>query len=227
MAQITFTLLLLTAKAHASLRCIELFEEDITAKITNARQSVESYNQPNGRTLTAIGNSLGAEAIAAIENLKKGALVIDSGSGFSIAGIELALKGIRVIAINAQNAWEFFANQVNSEAFSPKFKRIISLAIDELKITIEGTRLKKKFNGTSYYYDIDAASAKDLKILGQRLLQKLNSLHQKGLFNYFVGFSDLLLRHTSQEADLLLDHWGALFYSPNRTLLLDAYYVQS
>jgi hypothetical protein len=224
-ALFTFFLLIYSQSGNAAKSCrLALAETDLTQNITNAKVEVPSYRQPNARTLDSILISLGLEATQHINKLKPGSVVIDSGSGFSIAGAQLAQKKVSVFAINAQNTWEYFSLNFRKNPDDPVIKKILSLAISELGISIKGTGLKTKHNGHGLWVDVDSAKPKDLIIIGERLLLYLKSLYQSGNFNYIVGFSDLALKGTVDFADLIIDNWGAIFYSPNRSLLFDMYF---
>ncbi|MFN8845430.1 MAG: hypothetical protein ACK5V3_09605 [Bdellovibrionales bacterium] len=217
--------LILPQLLMASQKCQNtVSDQTLTDGITNAKIEVSSYAQPNARTLDTILVSLGSGAIRYISQLKPGSVVIDSGSGFSIASAQLAIKKMKVFAINAQNAWEYFSLMLNQNPNDPKVKKIIAVAISDLGVSIKGTDLKTKNNGHGPWVDIDNAKSKDLRTVGLRLLDKLRGLFESGHFNYVVNFSDIFLKTTENAADLIIDNWGAIFYSPNRTLLFDSYF---
>lgn len=187
-----------------------------------------------------------------IESIKPGEVVYDSGGASGLVGMELASRlGAKVTTLSLHDffpAIERFARDFKPSdiklaadnmtiekvgALRPEFMQSLAvgvgLSFGLLKRHHDLAPRPDDFNHLSRE-DQDAHLTNQIYLRARNILnrfvQKSKMLMGKGLVNYFIGPAEDFFKTSRQKAKLIIDVYGAYFYSPNRIQLLQDYYNQ-
>lgn len=230
-------------------RCTAFYRKTIDPTINiNATTSQDNYRQMNIRNLSAYENLLGPAFDKSISLLQQNDLFVDVGAGYGSAGLELMSRksGVRVVAINTQNAWAFVekipaagTDQNVSPAFEPwaKQNEIYEQIIN--KIGGEKNALRLAFAmgvpHEAFQHTHGMSQGPDgydrpyfTPGFARDVLEHIHDFyHTKKMsgFSYQVGFAENILSSLNGKAKVIADVFGAYYYSIDRPSLISNYYA--
>lgn len=222
--------------SHASVAsvCASIFESTHELPIINknVRTAAVDYSRIHRRNLVLVKEMLGRTATKKIDSLNKTSAVIDSGAGLALASAELAVSGVKVYAINAQDFWQLLLNAPLETQISPVTGGATGFTVfpiaESLKISFDGINLVygdiyKKGQILKVVQETEL-NDQSRRLILDRVSDRIKSLQKTGNFNYLVGFSENVLPKLQAKVDLVWDLYGPFTYSNARARLLDLYY---
>lgn len=187
----------------------------------NALISPEKYKNRDSRTLKEYTRLLGEGFANHLEKLDKDSFVIDSGGGLGLAALQISKKyDVKVMVINTQDMWKkvfLIGDMLNQNIFQEN-----QLPQNIIKHGISLAKLQDLF-----LLSQETFGKNSLKLY-QKVFSKVISFNkeraQKGKYQYKIGFSEEILSECSSQASVIIDVFGAFFFSPLRHELLEHYY---
>ncbi len=192
---------------------------------TNAKLSIEAYPNPNRRTYAEYKESLNFDSTWVYRQR-----VLDVGTGFAFAPMEMALKsGASVVAINVQDTVGLLAQELSSE--KPEIVRHHRMytkldgvgSLDTLKLVAPLGDVLLGSHRLREVFDSHKEGKKVLAAEVARLETTLSGLLSNQL-QFRAQYAEEVLPDLKGSVDRLIDFWGAFAYSPERIALLEGYY---
>jgi ubiquinone/menaquinone biosynthesis C-methylase UbiE len=207
----------------------------------NVTVSARQYEQVNSRNLSNLSKDVGSKCVRTLMQLSPGSEILDSGGGFSIYGLELAKKGIRVTTVNAQDFYRDallpltdlkearkYLVRLNDLTESTKggisnrgllnMMKALDIRIPNAFIDDHGFLIPAK--NTS----IEEAASALTKLAGE-ISSKVAQKEKEGLFVRITDLVQNFLRRTpSNSKNEIIDAFGAYYYSTDRIELLEEYF---
>lgn len=208
--------------------CAKLLDENL-----NANTSIVRYSEPANRSLEQVSKYLNFDAA----KIKGTDVVFDSGSGMSIASLEIAFRtGAKVIAVNKQDYWgpirakvlrtpvhELFDistldNQVLLRLdLDPVFRRIDFIAV--------ARAMGFKLSDFDTWEANTRANRLKLNTGATEILNRLVHILELGRFEFIADYSELVLARLPEgHVNFYFDMWGAYPYSATRLQQLSLIY---
>lgn len=198
-------------------------------EVNETQSDPTKYLQPHFRSLESI------KAFATMSLLEHmdtpGVRILDSGGGYGLAGLELSLqKQKSATVINSQNFWGHFKSRLlgveSFEVSRETMGRNTLFKVNGVPLTVI-EQLSRLFNEKVYLHtdfeDSQRSPSKKAE-LDQHISRLLSKLENHKNFRYVPGYSEHVMGKLSSSFDVILDFYGAFFYSPNRLQLLRNYW---
>ncbi|MCO4795473.1 MAG: hypothetical protein KC493_17260 [Bacteriovoracaceae bacterium] len=194
-------------------RHIQSEKDSSFLRVNNPNSIVDAkkYKQHNARTLKDYKLLLGPGFSHHLTKTSDSALnLIDSGAGLGVAALQISNElQINVTAINAQDMWSKISCYIRRLEDPKRFSKC-GISSTEVK------SLTHIFSTSSGRMNLDSIIIKLMNIYKNQL--------NKNLFSYKVGYSEEVLDKMRNSSDIIIDVFGAFFYSPKRHFLLKQYY---
>lgn len=240
MQRLVFTFLFLIIFFYSDLclapskRCKQ--EYDALSNLNlNAQLDVSNYNEVSVRDVWDYASQTGIPFLDAVISLNKGDRVFDSGAGHAVALMQMIRKkGVRGVAANTQDfisAISLLRNPTDSDFVLTSNR----YALVERFGHLTGKTFQRIAEGLGYEFSrsvfpehkLSKRYVTQAKDAVEGILSVIKTLRDQGRFEYAVDFSENVLHKkiaSGERFKLIMDIYGAYFYSANRLLQIENYY---
>lgn len=192
------------------------------------QERVETYDQTHFRSLAVYEHYLPEQTKSFLET--PGLKTLDVGAGYGLAGLQLTSRlNRKSTVINVQNFWDHLKKQINlpgplkieNKIFSgekiPSVNGIAIVLLSNFLKAVEG-------NNQTNSIDLKRNFQQNPEFTIQRINIALKRLETLNGFKFLQGYAEEVLPRLDSNFNLIIDMYGAFFYSPKRNQLLKEYW---